>query len=63
MHAVGCAHDSWEKRNILIVSICLFIVVGFMLHSNTHLAVKGLGDARGTRSAARGCLTQTCLGQ
>ena len=47
MHAVGCAHDSGEKRNVLIVSICLFIGVGFTLRSNTHRAVK---DARGTRS-------------
>jgi hypothetical protein len=42
VHAVGCAHDSGEKRNVLIVSICLPIGVGFTLRSNTHRAVKVL---------------------
>ena len=47
MHAVGCAHDSGEKRNVLIVSICLLIGVGFTLRSNTHWAVKVLGMREG----------------
>jgi hypothetical protein len=45
VHAVGCAHDSGEKRNFLIVSICLLIGVGFTLRSNTHRAVKVLDKA------------------
>ena len=36
-----------EKRNVLIVSICLFIGVGFTLRSNTHRAVKALGMREG----------------
>ena len=47
VHAVGCAHDSGEKRNVLIVSICLLIGVGFTLRSNTHRAVKVLGMREG----------------
>ena len=47
VHAVGCAHDSGEKRNVLIVSTCLLIGVGFTLRSNTHRAVKVLGMREG----------------
>ena len=47
VHAVGCAHDSGKKRNVLIVSICLPIGVGFTLRSNTHRAVKVLGMREG----------------
>ena len=51
MRAVGCAHDiyhdSGENRNVLIVSICLFIGLGFTLRSNTHRAVKVLGMREG----------------
>jgi hypothetical protein len=59
VHVVGRAHDTWEKRNVLIVNMCLFIAIGFTLRSNTHWAVKVLG----MRSAARVCLTQRCGGQ
>ena len=47
VHAVGCAHDSGEKRNVLIVSIYLFIGVGITLRSNMHRAVKVLGMREG----------------
>jgi hypothetical protein len=47
MHAVGCAHDNGEKRNVLIISICLLIGIGFTLRSNTHRAGKGLGMLEG----------------
>ena len=36
-----------EKRNVLIVSICLLIGVGFTLRSSTHRAVKVLGMREG----------------
>jgi hypothetical protein len=39
MIPIGCAHDSGEKINVLIVSICLPIGVGFTLRSNAHRAV------------------------
>ncbi len=59
VHAVGCAHDSWEKRNVLIVSISLLIVVGFTLRSNTHRAVKVLGMREGPGNREEpGTLTQ-----
>jgi hypothetical protein len=33
--------------NVLIVSICLPIVIGFMMRRNTHRAVKVLGMREG----------------
>jgi hypothetical protein len=42
MIPIGCAHDSGEKINVLIVSICLPIGVGFTLRSNAHRAVKDI---------------------
>ena len=47
MHRVGGVHDNWEKRNVLIVSICFLIVVGITLCSNTYWAVKVLGIQEG----------------
>ena len=38
----GCAHDSGEKRNVLIVSVLLPIGVDLTLRSNTDRAVKVL---------------------
>ena len=63
VHAVGCAHDGREKRNVLIVSICFAYRRWFYAAQQHASGRQGPGDARGTRSAARGCLTKTCRGQ
>jgi hypothetical protein len=55
VYAAGCAHDSGKKRNVLIVSICLLIGVGFTLRSNTHRAVKVLGMREGPNRVFGGC--------
>ena len=47
VHAVGCAHDIGGERNVLIVSMCLLIGVGFTLRSNTHRAVEVMGMREG----------------
>ena len=39
----GCAHDSGEKRNVLIVSVLLPIGVDLTLRSNTQRAIEVLG--------------------
>ena len=43
VHAVGCAHDSGEKRNVLIVSVLLPIAVNFTLRSKTQRCIEVLG--------------------
>jgi len=63
VHAVGCAHDGREKRNVLIVSIWFAYRRWFYAAQQHASGRQGPGDARGTRSAARGCLTKTCRGQ
>ena len=61
MHAGGGTNDRGEKRNVLIVSVVAYIGGdAVQQYAEARLCPEG---ARGTRSAARGCLTQTCHGR
>ena len=56
-----CTDDRREKRNVLIVSVLLPIGGdAARQYAEARLCPEG---ATGTRSAARGCLTQTCHGR